>query len=157
METTQSHEYHYKVDFYWKSLAMYGAALLIYAIFKGSIEEKTLTIAITDPIVLLLACFVALSAISLFVNHHAQRVIVINQDSIIFKNRFRERVIALNEIKSIILLKDRRFKMNTLSAVKIKIQGRRRALRLRPSLFEHEEALIADLKQLKHIVHQRKG
>jgi hypothetical protein len=157
METKQSHEYHYKVDFYWKSLAMYGAALLIYAIFKGSIEEKTLTIAITDPIVLLLACFVALSAISLFVNHHAQRVIVINQDSIIFKNRFRERVIALNEIKSIILLKDRRFKMNTLSAVKIKIQGRRRALRLRPSLFEHEEALIADLKQLKHIVHQRKG
>jgi hypothetical protein len=157
METKQSHEYHYKVDFYWKSLAMYGAALLIYAIFKGSIEEKTLTIAITDPIVLLLACFVALSAISLFVNHHAQRVIVINQDSIIFKNRFRERVIALHEIKSIILLKDRRFKMNTLSAVKIKIQGRRRALRLRPSLFEHEEALIADLKQLKHIVHQRKG
>jgi len=157
METKQSHEYHYKVDFYWKSLAMYGAALLIYAIFKGSIEEKTLTIAITDPIVLLLACFVALSAISLFVNHHAQRVIVINPDSIIFKNRFRERVIALNEIKSIILLKDRRFKMNTLSAVKIKIQGRRRALRLRPSLFEHEEALIADLKQLKHIVHQKKG
>ena len=157
MEANRSHEYHYKVDFYWKSLAIYGAALLIYATFKGSIEEKTLTIAITDPIVLLLACFVALSAISLFINHHARRVIAITDDSIMFKNRFRERIIQLKDIKSIVLVKDRRFKMNTFSAVKIRIQGRRRPLRLRPSLFDHEEALIVDLKHLKQKVQTHKG
>ncbi|MFM8457246.1 MAG: hypothetical protein ACKOAK_10815 [Ignavibacteria bacterium] len=157
MKQITSHEYHYKVDFYWKSLAMYGAALLIYATFKGSIEEKTLTIAITDPIVLLLACFVALSAISLFINHHARRVIAITEDSIIFKNRFRERIVKLHDIKSIILVKDRRFKVNTLNAVKIKIHGRRRPLRLRPSLFDHEEALIADLKALKQNIQSLKG
>jgi hypothetical protein len=157
MDMNQSHEYRYKVDFYWKSLAIYGAALLIYAIFKGSIEEKTLSIALTDPIVLLLGCFVILSGISLFINHHARRVILIEEDAIIFKNRFRERRITLSAIKSIVLIKDRRFKVNTLSAVKIKIHGKRRALRLRPSLFENEEALIADLKHLKQTIQHRKS
>jgi hypothetical protein len=84
-------------------------------------------------------------------------VIAITEDTIIFKNRFRERIVKLHDIKSIMLVKDRRFKMNTLSAVKIRIQGRRRPLRLRPSLFENEEALIADLKELKQKVHSKKG
>lgn len=156
MENKQSHAYHYSVDFYWKSLAMYAAALLIYAIFKGSIEEKTLSIALTDPIVLLLGGFVVLSAISLFVNQYARRVIVIEDNAIIFKNRFRERIVNLSEIKSITLVKDRPFRMSTLSAVKIKIQGRRRALRLRPSLFEDDQSLIADLKRLKQKVQSKK-
>ncbi len=156
MDNKQSHTYHYSVDFYWKSLAMYAAALLTYAIFKGSIEEKTLSIALTDPIVLLLGGFVVLSAISLFINQYAQRSIVIDQNSIMFKNRLRERTVNVSEIKSITLVKDRPFRMSTLSAVKIKIQGRRRALRLRPSLFENEQSLIADLKRLKHLVQSKK-
>lgn len=156
MDNKQSHTYHYSVDFYWKSLAMYAAALLTYAIFKGSIEEKTLSIALTDPIVLLLGGFVVLSAISLFVNQYARRIIVIKDNAILFKNRFRERMVNVSEIKSITLVKDRPFRMSTLSAVKIKIQGRRRALRLRPSLFENEQSLIADLKRLKHFVQSKK-
>lgn len=155
MESKQSHIYHYSVDFYWKSLAMYAAALLTYAIFKGSIEEKTLSIALTDPIVLLLGGFVILSGVSLFVNQYARRVIIIEDNSIIFKNRFRERKVNISEIKSITLVKDRPFRMSTLSAVKIKIQGRRRALRLRPSLFENEHSLIGDLKRLKHLVQSK--
>lgn len=157
MDNTTSHAYRYKVDFYWKSLAMYGAALMMYAVLKGTIEEKTLSITLTDPIVILLACFVLISSLSLIVNHHARRVILINDGSITFQNRYRSRTFTLKDIRSIILVKDKRFRMNTLSAIKIGLHGRRRPLRLRPSLFEHEESLIQDMKQLKQKLHLKKA
>ncbi|MFM8840608.1 MAG: hypothetical protein ACKOFB_05865 [bacterium] len=157
MDNTTSHAYRYKVDFYWKSLAMYGAALMMYAVLKGTIEEKTLSITLTDPIVILLACFVLISSLSLIVNHHARRVILINDGSITFQNRYRSRTFTLKDIRSIILVKDKRFRVNTLSAIKIGLHGRRRPLRLRPSLFEHEESLIQDMKQLKQKLHLKKA
>lgn len=157
MDNTISHAYRYKVDFYWKSLAMYGAALMMYAVLKGTIEEKTLSITLTDPIVILLACFVLISSLSLIVNHHARRVILINDGSITFQNRYRSRTFTLKDIRSIILVKDKRFRVNTLSAIKIGLHGRRRPLRLRPSLFEHEESLIQDMKQLKQKLHLKKA
>lgn len=157
MDNTKSHAYRYKVDFYWKSLAMYGAALMMYAVLKGTIEEKTLSITLTDPIVILLACFVLISSLSLIVNHHARRVILIDDDSITFQNRYRSRTFILKDIRSIILVKDKRFRVNTLSAIKIGLHGRRRPLRLRPSLFEHEESLIQDMKQLKQKLHLKKA
>lgn len=157
MDNTISHAYRYKVDFYWKSLAMYGAALMMYAVLKGTIEEKTLSITLTDPIVILLACFVLISSLSLIVNHHARRVILIDDDSITFQNRYRSRTFSLKDIRSIILVKDKRFRVNTLSAIKIGLHGRRRPLRLRPSLFEHEESLIQDMKHLKQKLHSKKA
>lgn len=157
MDNTTSHAYRYKVDFYWKSLAMYGAALMMYAVLKGTIEEKTLSITLTDPIVILLACFVLISSLSLIVNHHARRVILIDDDSITFQNRYRSRTFSLKDIRSIILVKDKRFRVNTLSAIKIGLHGRRRPLRLRPSLFEHEESLIQDMKHLKQKLHSKKA
>ena len=150
MEQNQTKKYAYNVDFYWKSLAMYGAALLLYAVLKGTIEEGTLSIALFDPIVLLLGFFVILSTIALFVNRYTKRTIIIGDDFIAFRNRFRERIFRINVIKSIVLRKERRFTMNSLKVVKIFIIGKRRPLRLRPSLFEHEQELISDLKRLKN-------
>lgn len=157
METTLNHAYRYKVDFYWKSLAMYGAALMIYAVLKGTIEERTLSITLTDPIVILLAFFVLLSSLSLIINHHARRVIIMENDSITFQNRYRSRTFYVHDIRSIILVKDKQFRMNTLSAIKIGVFGRRRPIRLRPSLFEHEEALIQDIRMLKQQLPSNKG
>jgi len=157
MENTVDHAYRYKVDFYWKSLAMYGAALMVYAVLKGTIDEKTLSITLTDPIKILLACFVLISSLSLIINHHARRVILIGKDNITFQNRYRSRTFEAKDIRSIILVKDKRFRVNTLSAIKIDLHGRRRPIRLRPSLFEHEYALIHDIKLLKQHITPKKG
>lgn len=157
MDTNLDHAYRYKVDFYWKSLAMYGAALMIYAVLKGTIEERTLSITLTDPIVILLAVFVLFSALSLIINHHAKRVILIDKESITFKNRYRSRTFHLKDIRSIVLVKDKRFRVNTLSAIKIGLHGRRRPIRLRPSLFENEESLIQEIKLLKQQLTPKKG
>lgn len=54
MNEQQSHEYSYNVDFYWKALAMYGIALLVYAALKGTIDESRFLLVLTDPIVILL-------------------------------------------------------------------------------------------------------
>jgi hypothetical protein len=54
-------------------------------------------------------------------------------------------------------VKDKQFRMNTLSAIKIGLHGRRRPIRLRPSLFDNEEALIQDIRILKQQLPLQKG
>lgn len=152
MRNHEIRKYAYNVDFYWKSLAMYGAALLLYAVLKGTIDEGTLSIALSDPIVILLGGFVLFSSIALFINFYTQRVIVIGEDFIAFRNRFRERVFRINVLQSIMLRKERRFTVNSLKVVKIYVHGKRRPLRLRPSLFENEHELLHDLTRLKKLI-----
>jgi len=146
------HKYCYNVDFYWKALAIYGIALLIYAALKGTIDESRFSLVLVDPIVILLGIFVIGSALALFFNRNADRTVLIGEDFISFRNRFQERIFKTNVITSIIMGNERRFKTGPLKIVKIYIKDKRRPLRLRPSLFENEQDLLTDLLRLKSII-----
>jgi hypothetical protein len=152
MAAQQPREYHYKLDFYWKALAFYALALMCYALVRGTVESGNLSVALYDPIVILLAVFVAGNSIVLLLNWYSRRTIIIGPDFIAFRNRFRERIFRVNIIARISMGKERRFGHNAFKVVKIAVQGKRRLLRLRPSLFEHEKDLLADLQFLRHQV-----
>lgn len=86
------------------------------------------------------------------INRNAHRTVIIGENFIAFRNRFRERIFTTDSIVSIVLGKERRFKTGALKVVKIYVKNKRRPLRLRPSLFENEQQLLADLYRLNTLL-----
>ena len=142
-------EFHGRLDFYWQSIAVYAVALVIYSLFKGSVEAGTFSVAINDPVVILLFIFVVLSAAALAVRWYLRPAIVIAPDVIILRNRMRERRFAVADITRIAFGREGRSRLFGYRVIKIKIAGRRRVVRLRPSLFDDDHELMGAIAGLK--------
>jgi hypothetical protein len=148
---SKGEEFSHRLDFYWQYIGVYAIVLLIYSLFRGTIEEGTFTLKVRDPIVILLVVFIVGSAIPLLISYYKQNKIIIGIDYIIFKTRFREKKYMLNEIQRINLGKERLFKMRrgAMRVVKIKLKNRIRVIRIRPSSYWNEEELLQSLIRLK--------
>lgn len=142
--------FEYRLDFYWQAIALYAVALLLYAVLKGSVSSGSLTIALYDPVVLLLGAVVALSSLFSLANWYMRRSIVVGDAFIRFRNRFRTRTFYGRDILSISVRKRKLVQLRgAYRVVKIRLANRRRPLRVRPSLYENERALIQAIVQLK--------
>lgn len=143
-------EFFYRLDFYWQAVAIYAVAIVVYALVRGTIESKNLTLALDDPVVILLVCIIIFSASTLLVNWYMRRSIVIGPGFIRFKNRLRERTFTIGQVKSISIGRYRRSKVRgTAKVVRIRLQQRRLPLRIRPSLYDREEELTRAIIHLK--------
>lgn len=142
-------EFHGRLDFYWQSIAVYAVALVIYSLFKGSVESGTFSVAIYDPIVILLFIFVVISAAVLAVRWYLRPVIVVAADTITLRNRMRERRFAIEDITRIAFGREGRSRLFGYRVIKIKIAGRRRVVRIRPSLFDDDHELMGAIAGLK--------
>lgn len=142
-------EFQYRLDFYWQATAVYAVALLMYAFLKGTISAGSLTLELFDPIVLLLGTVVVISALASLINWYMQRSVEIGETFIRFRNRFRTRTFLLRDISALGAGKKRRRQMGSYKIIKIRLHNRRRFVRLRPSLYEHENELVQALLQLK--------
>jgi len=152
-------EFHMRLSFYWQSLALYALTLIIYVITKAlwdsTLQQGIVNVVISDPIVVLLGAFVIVSAVSLLINSLSRRSIIIGEDSLTYVSRFHERTFHISEIDKLSVAKNRRINVRgVLAVVKIHIRGRRRPLRIRPGLFDHEHQLISALLHLRnHVAH----
>ena len=90
--------YKYKLDFYYKSLALYLITLVIYILIKGKFFQARFEVVVKDPIIYIISIFIFFYLILLVLNALRGREIIFETDSIIFKNRFGQKVINLNEI-----------------------------------------------------------
>ncbi len=143
-------EFAYRLDFYWQAIAVYAVALLVYALLKGSISAGALTLALYDPIVLLLGAVVLLSALTSVINWYMRRSVVVGETFIRFRNRFRTRTFYSNEIISIATGRKKLTRLGgAYRMVRIRLVHRRRILRVRPSLYEREHELMQALLVLK--------
>ncbi len=147
---TGDQEFHFRLDFYWQALAMYAGALILYALARGSVESKQLTLALDDPVVILLAIIIILAVLTLLYNGYLQRSIIVGHDFIRFKNRFRERTLTPADIKHISIGREKLIKVRgTFKVIKIRINQRRRPLRVRPSLYDDDAGLYKAIVQFK--------
>ncbi len=146
-----------RLDFYLQYIALYSVILLVYSVIKGSIDEGTLTLALTDPIVLLLAALVIGSSISMIYNYYRGLSIIIGEDYITFKSRFREKSYTLDNIIFIHFAREKLLKTQgtTFRVIKIKIKSRKMAVKIRPGLFWDEEKLVQSLGTLKSNLQQK--
>jgi hypothetical protein len=146
----QPKQFPYRVDFYWQALAMYLIALALYAFVAGSVESGFLTFAIDDPIVILLAILIVQSTVTLAIQSFMRRSLTITEDTIIIRNRWRVRKFGVADIKSISLRRDRfQRALGTSKLIRIRLHERRRALRIRPGLYDFEEQLTSAMRHFK--------
>jgi hypothetical protein len=139
-----------RFDFYWKSIAIYSIVLIIYSFIRSTIAEGTLTLSLTDPIVLLLFFIIVFSIIAYLYNIWKGPKIIVGKDSIILKTRFRERVIPATQIVRIqvgreIITNLRR----SLKVFRIYVTFRTKPYRIRPSSFWNDVELTDALVQFK--------
>ncbi len=142
-------EFYYRIDFYWQAIAVYAVALVLYSLLRGTIDSGQLSITLHDPFVVLLAVFVITTAIGAGISRFMNRRIIITNEGITLRNRFRERTFPKQDILRITFGKERRSREGAYRIVKVRVAGRRRLLRIRPAGFDNERALTHSLTQLK--------
>jgi hypothetical protein len=139
-----------RFDFYWKSIAIYSIVLIVYSLLRGTIEQGTLTMAISDPLVILLAFIIIASILGYLTSIWKSPKIIISKDSITFKTKILERKYSVSEIVKITIGKETISNMRkSLRVVRIFIAGRRKPYKIRPSSFWNENELWNSLLNFK--------
>ena len=144
-----------RLDFYWKYIAVYAVAIILYAFIKGSLEGETLTFVFVDPVVILLAVFIVLTALGLLIEALKKKRIVVGEDYVIFSNRFRKKKFTKDEIQRIYIGRERAKYSGKFRIIKVKLKKRRRPIIIRPSSFWNEKELIALFGKLKKKIRNR--
>ncbi|MEO8209130.1 MAG: hypothetical protein ABI840_01105 [bacterium] len=143
--------YKYKLDFYYKSLIIYFITLIAYILIKGKFFQERFEVVVRDPIIFVITIFIIFFLAALVANAVRAREIIIDDKEIIFKNRFGQREVTIDDILNIRLSKDkRRFSENRsdVRLVKIKLRNRRRLLRIRLNDFQDERELMNEFRNI---------
>ncbi len=155
LEASSVFVFPYRLDIYWKALAIYATTFIVYAIVQGTIQSTNFSITY-DPILLILLAFILLGVLAVSIHSFLRRRIVITPEEIRIENRLRSLRIPLVDIRSI------RFRQPRLSrggpqyrVVAIYLRRRRRPVRIRPGLYENEHQLVELLQALKQQLHPR--
>jgi hypothetical protein len=144
--------YEHRLDTYYLSTIGYGATLIIYGAIAGTMSGDTFSLNVSlweDPIFYFLAACALIALIALIVTAILNRTVIVRDRELIFRSRFRERVLTPEDIEWIGFRRETRYKtrgVRTYPSIRIKLPSRRRALRLRPSNFEHGGALAKSIR-----------
>ena len=144
--------YKYRMDLYYQLLLIYVGFFFVYAVIKGRFFEEKFTLVFTDPIVYILAIFIALFFLIAIWNIMTARRIILKEDRAVLKNRFGSREIFYNEILDIRIGKKRRSMETPYRIIKIKLLHRRKWLRIRANDFEKGSELIREFMKIKNPV-----
>jgi len=144
--------YKYRMDLYYQLLLIYVGFFFVYAVIKGKFFEEKFTLVFNDPIVYILAIFIALFFFLAVWNIITARRIILKGDRAVLKNRFGSREIFYNEILDIRIGKKRRSRETPYRIIKIKLLHRRKWLRIRANDFEKGSELIREFMKIKNPV-----
>ncbi|MBK8981432.1 MAG: hypothetical protein IPM38_03680 [Ignavibacteria bacterium] len=143
--------YKYKLDFYYKSLVIYLITLIIYILIKGKFFQERFEIVVRNPIIYIISIFIIFYLILLILNALRGREIIFEETKLIFKNRFGQREIQINEILQVRFSREKKRMKEEKSEsriVKLKLANRRRLLRIKLSDFNNEKELMYEFKNI---------
>lgn len=147
-----------RLDFYWQSISAYAIVLIVYAFLRGTIEKGTISVTWMDPIVVLMLVFIVATSVALLINYSKNRKIIVGDDFITFKSRIGEKTYTLDDILRISMSREKIGNINNkYRIIKIKVNKRRRLIRIRPSAFWNEKQMIDYLANLRRQVIARKN
>lgn len=143
----QEETFRHKLDIYYLAAIGYFVTLIAYAVVKGTLSAESFEIDWRDPILYLLAgCSIAGLA-ALIVAAVSNRTVIVAEHALRFRTRFRERVLAPEQIEWIGFRRERQYRGElSYPAAKIKLRGRRRLLRLRLASFERSGFLARSIR-----------
>jgi hypothetical protein len=139
-------KFRYRLDIYWKSLAIFSITLLVWSFISGAMESDGFDVSLTDPISILLIGILGLTLLSMLIAMYKANRIIFFPDHIIFKNRIRRKKIEKSDIISVEAGREKTFGEDDLySVIRVNLKNRKRPLRIRPSMFYEEQQLTAML------------
>jgi hypothetical protein len=143
----------YNLNIYYQSTIIYFVAFVLYVIVRGQFVEDSFNLIIKDPVLYAFGVIVIISVLTLLYNMNRKRFIEINENEIIFGNKYASKKISLTDIEQIRIFKKKLEKeYSFLRIVRIKLKNRKRTLSIRTSDYENEEELIEKFVQLKNLI-----
>ncbi len=141
--------FRYKLDFYYQQALIYLLVLIAYVGIRGNFVENTFAFVFRDPMLYIIIVFVVAAFVSLIMNRIRDRRLIITGDKIIFKNRFEERVIPLEEIDWVQVGRERRVQTSgRFQVIRMKLKGRLRVVRIRVGRYDHEKELVSEMHRI---------
>jgi hypothetical protein len=155
--TDEEKVFKYKLDFYYQSALIYLVTLIVYGAVRGNIGEgKFEYILLGDPLMYIIVFFVLMAFVTLLLNYMRNRRLIIRKDAIVFKNRFRERQLLLEDIEWMHV--GREMKVQTsgrFQVIVFKLRNRRRLYRIRVGRYERDAELVQEMKHIAAHVPKR--
>lgn len=144
-------KFKYKLDFYYKSLAIYLLTLVVYILVKGKFFQERFEVMFRDPIIYIISLFILYFTVLLIANALWARTIEFTGKEIVISNRFGKRSIGIDEITGVRFTRKRRRtdeEMSSARFVKLRLKNRRRILRIKMNDFENEKQLESEFKNI---------
>ncbi len=142
----------YKLDFYYQQALIYLVVLILYAGIRGNFIEDTFAFVFRDPMFYIIILFVIGSFVALILNRIRERRLIVGDNKIVFKNRFDERVIGLDDIDWVRIGRERRVQTSgRFQVIQMKLKGRLRLVRIRVGRYDHEKELVNEMQRIANL------
>lgn len=154
--TADDKSFRYKLDFYYQSALIYLLTLIVYGGIRGNFVEAKFEYVLNDPLMYVIVFFVLMSLVTLALNALRNRRLVIAHDAIIFRHRWNERRIGIDEMEWMHIGREAGVQTGgRFQVVVFKIKERRRLYRIRVGRYERERDLIHEMHALAARVPKR--
>ncbi|MGA9115904.1 MAG: hypothetical protein WB626_03920 [Bacteroidota bacterium] len=148
--------FRYRLDFYYQSALIYLLTLVIYGGIRGSLIEARFEYVLDDPLMYVILLFVVTSFGALALNLVRNRRLIVGENVLVFRHRFQDRRIAIEDIEWMHLGREVRVRTGGRSQVAVfKLKDRRRLLRVRVGRYERDRELIQELGRIAARVPRR--
>jgi hypothetical protein len=143
----------YRLDFYYQQALIYLVTLILYTGIRGNFIEDRFAFVFRDPILYIIILFVFFSFLALVLNRVRDRRLIITEDRIIFKNRFEEQVIPLDDIEWVRIGRERRVQTGgRFQVIQVRLKRRFRVVRIRVGRYDHEKELVQEMQQISSLL-----
>lgn len=124
--------------------------LVLWTGMRLTIGNDLIRDFIEDEVVLFLLFLIAISGLSFLYNVFKNKTIIIDDKHIIFKNRFGEFKILIDDIEFVRFGRERLFQFKEkMRVIKIKTKSRKRLITVKPSRYLEEFDLYETLLKIK--------
>ncbi len=155
--TEHEKSYKYKLDFYYQSALIYLVTLVLYGGIRGNFVEKKFEYVLDDPLMYVIVFFVLMSFVTLVLNLVRNRRLIVTADTVIFKHRWHERQISVDQIEWMHIGREAHVQTSgRFQVIVFKLKGRRRLFRIRVGRYERERDLVQEMHRIAARVPKRK-
>ncbi len=141
----QEETFKQKLDIYYLATIGYWVTLVAYVAISGTMTGDRFELIWKDPVVYLLGAFAVIALLALAFVALADRTVVIRGRELLFRTRFKERVLTPETVEWIGFRRETHVRGRSFPVARIKVVSRRRPLWLRTGGFERSMVLARTL------------
>jgi hypothetical protein len=138
-------------DYMWQSLSIYLIILICVAILIASVSEWTITIVLTNPLIILFAMIILISFVGALFRTYMDRQLIFGNDFFTIKNRVGERKIDFATIQNIVIRKRTvPNKKNEYNLIMIYVQNRKMPIKIRANSYYKPNVIFQHFEKIKN-------